>query len=152
MSAPDIDDSMAQSRTKLIAMRRTRDSLAAMDRERAQDAASTEKGFKSAASLFTPQDLAAMRPTFAPNESYATATSTQLVGYGAACIIRRRRCWWGGGGYDDNAGGPACGGGAGGQQQELQHGRPSVRRQAVGQLFDGRRRPRGACVAWVGVI
>ena len=83
MSAPDIDDSMAQSRTKLIAMRRTRDSLAAMDRERAQDAASTEKGFKSAASLFTPQDLAAMRPTFAPNESYATATSTQLVGYGA---------------------------------------------------------------------
>jgi len=83
MSVPHIDDSHVYSRSKLMATRRTRDSLAAMDRERAADATSGEVGFKSAASLFTPKDLAAMRPTYAPNETYETSTSTQLIGFGA---------------------------------------------------------------------
>jgi len=83
MSVPHIDDKDVHSRSKLFASRRTRDSLAAMDRERAADATSGESGFKSAASLFTPKDLAAMRPTYAPNEAYETTTSTQLIGFGA---------------------------------------------------------------------
>mmetsp|Transcript_1295 Transcript_1295/g.3664 ORF Transcript_1295/g.3664 Transcript_1295/m.3664 type:complete len:238 (-) Transcript_1295:272-985(-) len=83
MSVPNIDDSQVRSRSRMLADRRTRESLSAMDRERAADAASTDKGFKSAASLFTPSDLSSMRPTYAPNEAYATATTNMLIGYGA---------------------------------------------------------------------
>ena len=83
LSVPSKDESVVWSRSMLFASRRTRDSLAAMDRERAADDASADKGFKSAASLFSPSDISAMRPTYAPNESYATTTSGQLYGYGA---------------------------------------------------------------------
>ena len=83
LSVPSKDESVVWSRSMLFASRRTRDSLAAMDRERAADEASADKGFKSAASLFSPSDISAMRPTYAPNESYATTTSGQLYGYGA---------------------------------------------------------------------
>lgn len=83
MSVPMVDDSTRMCRSKLFAARRTRDSLAAMDRERAADAQSTEVGFKSAASLFTPADLQSLRPTYAPNEMCATATTNQLFGMGS---------------------------------------------------------------------
>jgi len=72
-----------QSRSSMIAARRTRDSLDAMQRERAADAKSTETGFKSAASLFTPDDLQKLRPIYAPNETCATATTNELIGLGA---------------------------------------------------------------------
>ena len=83
MAVPKLNDASRNSRSKLFALRRTRDSLAAKDRERAADSASSESGFKSAASLFTPADLAALRPTYAPNEACSTATTNQLIGLGA---------------------------------------------------------------------
>jgi len=86
MSVPQLDDATRNSRSKIFAARRTRDSLAAMDRERASDATSGETGFKSAASLFTPAELQSLRPTYAPNETYGSATSSQLLGLGAAKV------------------------------------------------------------------
>lgn len=83
MSVPSVNDAGINSRARMIAARRTRDSLAAMQREREADAASSEVGFKSAASLFTPDDLAALRPIYAPNERCATETTNELIGLGA---------------------------------------------------------------------
>ena len=77
MAVPQLNDASRNSRSKLFALRRTRDSLAAMDRERAADSASSESDFKSAASLFAPADLAVLRPTYAPNEACSTATTNQ---------------------------------------------------------------------------
>lgn len=82
MSVPQLQKELP-SRTSMIAARRTRDSLAAMDREREADAKSSEVGFKSAASLFTPEDLQQLRPIYAPNEKCATETTNQLIGLGA---------------------------------------------------------------------
>jgi len=86
MSVPQLDDESRNSRSKMFATRRTRDSLAAMDRERAADASSGEVGFKSAASLFTPADLQKLRPTYAPNETYGSATTSELIGLGAVKV------------------------------------------------------------------
>jgi len=84
MSVPTIEHTeLRRSRSTMIAARRTRDSLDAMQREREADAKSTETGFKSAASLFTPEDLAKLRPTYAPNETCATDTTNAIVGLGA---------------------------------------------------------------------
>ena len=84
MSVPELPDAETrQSRTTMLAGRRTRDSLAAMAREREADAKSSEVGFKSAASLFTPKDLQSLRPTYAPNEICATESTNQLIGLGA---------------------------------------------------------------------
>lgn len=84
MSVPSHETGeMRRSRSTMIAARRTRDSLDAMQRERAADAASTETGFKSAASLFTPADLQKLRPIYAPNEKCATETTGAVIGLGA---------------------------------------------------------------------
>ena len=86
MSVPqfnDAEEASRMSRAKLFAARRTRDALDAMERERSNDAKSGEAGFKSAASLFSPADLSALRPTYAPNEKMATNTTNELVGLGA---------------------------------------------------------------------
>lgn len=84
MSVPGVEaNEMRRSRSTMIAARRTRDSLAAMQRERDADAKSTETGFKSAASLFTPDQLQGLRPIYAPNEKCATETTNQLFGLGA---------------------------------------------------------------------
>lgn len=84
MSVPQLQNGESrQSRTTMIAARRTRDSLDAMQREREADAKSSEVGFKSAASLFTPEDLQQLRPIYAPNERCATETTNQLIGLGA---------------------------------------------------------------------
>ena len=65
---PSDDAATRPSRSSMLAARKTRDSLDAMQRERAADAKSSEVGFKSAASLFTPKDLQQLRPIYAPNE------------------------------------------------------------------------------------
>jgi len=84
LSVPEVrDEDMRRSRSSMIAARRTRDSLDAMQRERAADAKSSETGFKSAASLFTPDDLQKLRPIYAPNEKCATQTTNELIGLGA---------------------------------------------------------------------
>lgn len=83
MSVPSSDDKFRRSRSTLFASRRTTDALAAMDRERKADAASGEVGFKSAASLFTPEDLQVLRPVYAPNERHGTQTTNALIGLGA---------------------------------------------------------------------
>ena len=86
MSVPQFNDAeevMRNSRSKLLASRKTRDALDAMERERSNDSKSGETGFKSAASLFTPSDLAALRPIYAPNEKMATETTNALFGLGA---------------------------------------------------------------------
>ena len=84
MSVPHIaEDEMRRSRATMLADRRTRDSLAAMARERQADAQSTESGFKSAASLFTPDELQKLRPIYAPNEICATETTNAIIGLGA---------------------------------------------------------------------
>lgn len=88
MSVPEVDASgeLRHSRSKMFASRRNRDALAAMARERDADAQSSEAGFKSAASLFTPEDLQKLRPIYAPNEKCATETTNQLFGLGAARV------------------------------------------------------------------
>ena len=87
MSVPQLEDhEMRHSRSAMLAARRTRDSLNAMDRERAADARSTDTQFKSAASLFTPDDLQKLRPVYAPNERCATETTNQLIGLGSAKV------------------------------------------------------------------
>ena len=73
-------------RVTLQKPRRTTDALAAMDRERKADAASGEVGFKSAASLFTPEDLQVLRPVYAPNERHGTQTTNALIGLGASAL------------------------------------------------------------------
>jgi len=84
LSVPTVEEStMRHSRSSMIAARRTRDSLDAMQRERNADAKSNETGFKSAASLFTPEDLQKLRPIYAPNEKCATETTNELIGLGA---------------------------------------------------------------------
>ena len=84
LSVPSVEQNeMRRSRSTMLAARRTRDSLDAMDRERNNDAKSTESGFKSAASLFTPDDLQKLRPIYAPNERLATETTNALIGLGA---------------------------------------------------------------------
>ena len=84
MSVPQFEQSeMRRSRSTMMADRRTRDSLDAMARERADDAKSSESGFKSAASLFTPGELQKLRPIYAPNETQATETTNALIGLGA---------------------------------------------------------------------
>ena len=54
-----------------------------MERERNNDSKSTEAGFKSAASLFTPEQLQDLRPIYAPNEKQATETTNAVIGLGA---------------------------------------------------------------------
>jgi len=88
MSVPQLDAAgeMRHSRSKMLASRRNADALSAMAREKAADAKSGEAGFKSAASLFTPEDLANLRPIYAPNEKCATETTSALHGLGAAKV------------------------------------------------------------------
>jgi len=87
MSVPGAESNeLRRSRSSMLAARRTRDSLDAMQREREADAKSTESGFKSAASLFTPEDLQKLRPIYAPNEKCATDTTNQLFGLGAKAV------------------------------------------------------------------
>merc|ERR1719409_989759 len=87
MSVPGVESNeLRRSRSSMLAARRTRDSLDAMQREREADAKSTESGFKSAASLFTPEDLQKLRPIYAPNEKCATDTTNQLFGLGAKAV------------------------------------------------------------------
>ena len=83
MNAPVINDADAPCRSNMFAARRTRDTLAAIERDRAADAISTEVGFKSPASLFTAKDLQDMKPSYSQNETCATETTGQLIGFGA---------------------------------------------------------------------
>ena len=84
MSVPMVAaNDMRRSRSSMLADRRTKDSLNAMARERKADSMSMEKGFKSAASLFTPDQLQDLRPNYAPNEIQATETTNSLIGLGA---------------------------------------------------------------------
>ena len=87
MSVPTLAaHEIRRSRSTMLASRRTRDSLDAMQRERDADSRLTETGFKSAASLFTPEDLQKLRPIYAPNEKCATETTNQLFGLGAKAV------------------------------------------------------------------
>ena len=84
MSVPQLEDNeIRRSRSTMLADRRTQDSLDAMMREKANDAKSSEAGFKSAASLFTPDELKGLKPTYAPNERLATESTNAVIGLGS---------------------------------------------------------------------
>ena len=84
MSVPQLEEhEIRRSRSTMISDRRTQDSLDAMMREKANDAKSSESGFKSAASLFTPDELKGLKPTYAPNERLATESTNAVIGLGS---------------------------------------------------------------------
>ena len=77
------DGGKGHSRARMMELRKTEDALGAMQRQAESDKKlSTEKS--SPASLFTADFLQQLRPSYMPNEVYATETSSQLLGMGAA--------------------------------------------------------------------